>query len=64
MTLKMASSQIAETSVANNNPSQNSSHQMIIFNQGMLLLGSNHLLIYIYLFKQIEIKLKEEIRHC
>ena len=45
LTLKMASAQVVETSVTNNSPSQDSNHpDMIFFNQGMLLLGSNHFL--------------------
>ena len=43
----MASAQVVETSVANNSPSQDS-NQMIFFNPGMLLLGSNHFLIDTY----------------
>jgi len=43
----MASAQVVETSVANNSPSQDS-NQMIFFNPGMLLLGSNHFLIDMY----------------
>ena len=39
---------------ANNGPSQNFNHQMIIFNQGMLLLGSSYFLdiflIYAFYF--------------
>ena len=46
LTLKMASAQVVETSVTNNSPSQDSDDtQMIFFNQGMLLLSSNHFLI-------------------
>ena len=37
----MASAQVVETSVTNNNPIS----QMIFFNQGMLLLGSDHFLM-------------------
>ena len=36
LTLKMASAQVVETSVANNSPSQDSITQMIFFNQGTL----------------------------
>ena len=43
----MASAQVVESSVANNSPSQDS-NQMIFFNPGMLLLGSNHFLIDMY----------------
>ena len=43
----LASAQVVETSVTNNSPSQDSNHQMISFNQGMLLLASNHFLIII-----------------
>ena len=43
----MASAQVVKTSVANNRPSQDS-NQMIFFNPGMLLLGSNHFLIDMY----------------
>ena len=44
----MASAQVVETSVTNNSPSQDSNQitQMIILNPGMLLLCSNHFLIY------------------
>ena len=45
LTLKMASAQVVETSVADNSPSQDSSHPDGHFNQGVLLLGSNHVLI-------------------
>ena len=38
----MASAQVVETSVANNSPSQDSNHPDDLFNQGMLLLGSNY----------------------
>ena len=44
--LKMASAQVVETSVANNSPSQDSNHADEFFNQGMLLLGSNHAFSY------------------
>ena len=39
LTLKMATAEIVEMSVASNSASQYSSHQVIIFIQGMLLLG-------------------------
>ena len=49
LTPKMASVQVVETSVSNSSPSQDSSNLyrslVIIFNQGMLLLGSKHFLI-------------------
>ena len=38
----MASAQVVETSVANNSPSGDSSNPDGHFNQGILLLGSNH----------------------
>ena len=44
LTLKMASAQVVETIVANNSPYQTPITEMIFFNQGMLLLGSNHFL--------------------
>ena len=44
LTLKMATAEIVERSVASNSASQYCSHQVIIFNQGMLLLGSTHFL--------------------
>lgn len=44
LTLKMATAEIVERSVASNSASQYSSHQVIIFIQGMLLLGSTHFL--------------------
>ena len=47
--LKLIEHWDVETSVANNSPSQDSLTQMIIFNQGMLLLGSNHLLMEVWL---------------
>ena len=42
----MAPAQIAESSIANNSPSQGSSHsvQMTISIKGILLLSSNHVL--------------------
>ena len=50
----MASAQVVETSVANNSPSQDS-NQMIFFNPGMLLLGSNHFLIDMYPLSQKDV---------
>ena len=45
LTLKIASAQIVKTSVTTSSPSQDSNHpHVIIFNQGMLLLGSNKFL--------------------
>ncbi|XP_074635794.1 uncharacterized protein LOC141894143 [Acropora palmata] len=44
LTLKMATAEIVERSVASNTASQYCSHQVITFNQGMLLLGSTHFL--------------------
>ena len=35
MTLKMASAQVVETSVANNSPSQDYNHPEDLFNQGL-----------------------------
>ena len=47
LNLKMACAQVVETSVANNSPSQDSSHPDDHFQSkyNMLLLGSNHFLI-------------------
>ena len=41
----MAFAEVVKTSVAKNRPSQDSVNQMIIFNQVVLLLGSNHFLM-------------------
>ena len=47
LTMKMASTQVDETSVAHNSPSQDSNHPDDLFQSRytVLLLGSNHFLI-------------------
>ena len=45
LTLEKASAQVVETTIARNSPLKTPVIQMIIFNQGMLLLGSDHSLI-------------------
>ena len=44
LTLKVATAEIVERSVVSNSASQYCSHQVIIFIQGILLLGSTHFL--------------------
>ena len=75
LTLKMATAEIVEMSVASNSASQYSSHQVIIFIQGMLLLGSTHflgdvlnltgaiclLLVFLYLLHYALIKKAQEL---
>ena len=75
LTLKVATAEIVERSVASNSASQYCSHQVIIFNQGMLLLGSTHflgdvlnltgaiclLLVFLYLLHYALIKKAQEL---